>query len=319
MVKACYRLQKTAVDIPSDFLQIYKARYQSREPDEEVRLWLELLELVVVVSYRRANSSLLSLSLENGGYHACVAGDPRLRQRRRHWIAVRTKMPIAVSYEDHIYRPWHAIHSRQLDQIGKRPIRPAITLSDISPLFFTVSAKIVRFIDQGISEKWAKLATELMLQTAVESCLTPPADPGNENPLVMAFAWGYIPPKLWGNYEPSDDPGLHTEVMINEMFADKDGQGIRENQMWREARLKSLSLFDMSMHSEPSDQMFAKQFEKITKDYPIQEFEDKVVVFLRAMWEFCRKPVLVQIEEGKVEGMNDVEFEEFKKRAFLPP
>ena len=102
------------------------------------------------------------------------------------------------------------------------------------------------------------------------------------------------------------------------MIEDKDEQGLRENQAWQETRLKYLTLFDVSPYvKQPMDKL-QRFVEKMAKEHPVREFEKDLMVFLREMWRFCRKPLLVQIEEGEVEGIPHDEFEDFKKKIFAP-
>ena len=62
---------------------------------------------------------------------------------------------------------------------------------------------------------------------------------GDENPLAPAFAWGWIPPTYWDDYESGDESGVEVERMINNLFEDSGPGGeARENSLWKEARLR---------------------------------------------------------------------------------
>lgn len=240
-------------------------------------------------------------------------------KRRLYWLSVREGASRVTDEEQRIYKSWSDISTNPSARVRKRLSQPSTTLSSIGPLFFTISARIASFINQGISEQWIELAAQLMLQTGLESCLMPEGVYDGENPLVIAFAWGWIPPRYWDDYKSSDETGIEAAVMINDMFAANQGEELRENQMWEERRLKYLSLFSVSKAKGlPNRDVLEAQLGKIARKYPMHEFERNMLDFSRAIWELYRKPLLVQIEEGKVDGMTEREFEDFKHRIFAP-
>jgi hypothetical protein len=310
-------LEETAVDLTVDFLQIFKAKYQIEELDPDVRLWLELLELVLLISYRHANNPFFSSSVGSDEDRDWQIKDPQIVERRRYWFSVRDDKCRVTEQEHSIYNAWNGFYIRSHCERENKHISPQKPLAYISPLFFTISAKIASLTDQGISERWIELAAQFMLHAALESLLAPREGRSNENPLLIAFAWGWIPPSHWKHYcESSKDNGAEVEAMINEMFKNNSGRGTGEHERWQESRLKHLSLFDVPPGKQSSDGSLGEQLEDIAKQYSSPEFEKKIVAFSKAIWELCRKPLLVQIEEGQVEGMSASEFEGFKKRIF---
>lgn len=295
-----------------DFLRIYEAKYQPRELDEEVRLWLEILELVVLISYRRSDPFPLSTTVNS------ASTERRLAERRHYWLSARQGTAKPTDLENCIYTAYNGLDTISTHGTGNKVAHPM--LSSISSLFFTISAKVASCIDQGISEQWMELAAQFMLQAALEPCLLPGSRANGENLLALSFAWGWIPPRFWDDVDSSDEISIEAEMMINNMFADDDGTRPRENQVWQRMKLKYMSLFSSPQPRDPFDiHALSTQLEKIANEYPIQEFEKKVVAFSKGMWEFCRKPLLAQIEGGEVEGMTKPEFEDFKKRIFVPP
>lgn len=220
--------------------------------------------------------------------------------------------------EDSTYNTWNRLCRRSSSTKVNKPPRTEATLISLSPLFFTISARITGFVNQGISKQWVELAAQLMLQAALESCLTTAGMHGIDNPVSVAFAWGWIPSSHWDECESIDRVSIEHEEMINRMFEDDSSNRTRENQLWQMTRLKYLSIFSNPQPIELDDTARMEHLLGIAEEYPIHEFEKKVVVFLEAMWKFCRKPLLVQIEEGVVDGMASSEFEEFKQRIFAP-
>ena len=299
-----------AVDLAIDFLRVFKAKHQARELDEEICLWLDILELVLFISYQYAGVILSCPPMEKQSM------DSQIVARRRYWFSVREDKCRVTEEEHGIYSTWNnfCIRSHQLP--GNKLPHPQRTLVSVGPLFFAISAQIASFLDQGISEKWVELAAQFMLQTALESLMTHETKAA-DNLLVTAFAWGWIPPSHWDHYcQSGRDKGGEGEAMINEMFENNRGRGTGEQKRWQETRLKYLSLFDVPQRDESSNDRQAERLRDIAKQYPRPEFEKKLMIFSRDIWEMCRKPILVQIEEGKVEGMSDSEFEEFKGRIF---
>ena len=140
-----------------DFLRIFKAKYPGRERDEEIRLWLELLELMVLVSYRRPNGGVNQGDVADG--QGWRSADPDLAGKRQYWILAREKTSTITGQEHDIYSAWGGFyHSQSAPKTeGKLPQHHPLTIGHVTPLFFTISAKIASFIDQGISEQWVEL------------------------------------------------------------------------------------------------------------------------------------------------------------------
>jgi hypothetical protein len=319
MVQSSTGFEMTFGNFMADFLRLYRSRSGPKESGEEVRLWLELLELLLLVSHGRTDlPALLSPSTDPAENEDCSASHLRLLERRKYWIWAREDMTLLTDQERGIYSSWDGICTKPGPDRKKRLPHQRTTLGRMSSLFFTISARIASFIDQGISETWAELAAQFMVQAALELCLTPQGAGEGRSPLTLAFAWGWIPSVFWKKYHESTNEGdTDPEVMINEMFQDEVGQERKEKQMWQETRLRYLSLFDVSHCNEPRESSLRTRLKTIAKVHPLHAFEEKVVVFLEEMWKFCRKPLLVQIEEGEVEGLTNHEFEEFKRSIFV--
>jgi hypothetical protein len=273
---------------------------------------------VVLISFRHVEHSRLSISEDPATSPGWRNEDPGAIERRHYWLSARKETSNATDREKGICSAWDGFCNDPHSEPWNNKPRPAATLSSISPLFFAISARIAGFIDQGISEQWVELAAQFMLQTALESFLTAGDSRSGDNPLALAFAWGWIPSKYWEEYESGDETGLENEMMINNMFEDDQENDIGERQIWQGTRLKYMSLFGGPPYGQAlGDSVLAERLQKITREYPIYDFERKVMVFSEGMWEFCRKPLLVQIEEGRVEGMTNREFEDFRKRIFV--
>jgi hypothetical protein len=268
---------------------------------------------VVLISYRHFDPFPLSTSVSS------TTAKAELAARRQHWLSARKETLRVTNKEQKIYSSWEKVNSKSPPRTSERLPHPSSTLHNISPLFFTISAKIAGFINQGISEQWAELAAEFLLQAALESCRTSESSRSSMNTLAIAFAWGWIPSAYWDDAKSDDEAGIETEKLINTMFAVENGDVIKENEIWERTRRKYISNFSRSLPKEPGvDGQSNRWLTEIVTQHPMPEFEKKVVAFSKAMWEFCRKPLLVQIEEGGMEGMTSQEFDDLKKRVFLP-
>lgn len=274
---------------------------------------------MVLISYRRSNS-----------FPACSpegAADPqgwqdasaKLFNRRQYWLLAREDASMITDREHDIYSAWKALSPKSGPQKKDKLPHHTLSLSYISALFFTISAKVASSIDQGISGQWVELGVESMLQAALEMCLMPEGIRDGENALALAFAWGWIPSKYWDDYDSDDEAGVEDETTLNDVFEDAHGDEARENSLWQETRLRYLSLFNISRPKLSSDDdVRSTRLRKVATDYPIREFESKVVIFSQAIWDLCRKPLLVQIERGQVDGMTADGFEQFQRRIFAP-
>ena len=302
----------TAADHLRDYLHIYRAKYKPKELDEEIRLWMEILELVALIVYRLVEPFPFSTTVTS------VAAQRQLAERRQYWLSARQKTSQLTEKECMIYKTFNNFCTQPTTTTIENQL-PYPTLGSIIPLFFNISAKIASFIDQSMSEQWTELAAQFMLQAVLESCLMLDGTVEGGNPLALSFAWGWIPSTYWDNFDSSDETGIEAELMINDMFVEDRGNQLKGDSAWQKMRLKYMSLLGSLQSREKLDNhVLVTQLQKVAKEYPIREFERKVVAFAQSMWEFCRKPLLVQIEEGRVKGMTECEFEDFKKRVFVP-
>ncbi len=271
---------------------------------------MEILELVALTVYRFVDPFPLSTTATS------MAARRQLAERRRHWLSARQETSQVTEEECTIYRIFNNFCNHSTPIVESQLAYP--TLGSIIPLFFNISARIAGFIDQSMSEQWIELAAEFMLQAALESGLMSDGTVEGGNPLALSFAWGWIPSTYWDNFDSGDKTAIEAELMINDMFANDRGKQLKVDPAWQKTRLKYMSvLSDLQSREELDNHELATQLQSVADEYPIREFERGVVAFAKAMWEFCRKPLLIQIEEGEVKGMTKSEFEDFKKRIFV--
>ena len=323
------RIRKVSANLTRfpEFMQIYRTKYSDQNLGEEVQLWLELLDLVVFFYYHQTDQILLTTSEHGSGSGAMSSAevDSALRDRRQHWMLVREETLAIPSQERSIYEGWNCISICTVPEtaMDSQPL-PTRNLNSMVALFLAVSAKVARSIGQGISGEWADLAAQFMLQAALESCQLQRGCVNDKNPLIYAFAWGWIPPQYWIDYQTNNgDIGVAAEIIINEMFeGSRSGVGQDEewgNEVWQRARLGALSAFDISITREcPAEERVTAQLQHAAEQYPFHKFERKLMTFLKAVFALFRNPVLVQIEQGYLEGLTADQFQDFKSRVFLP-
>ncbi len=279
--------------------------------DEEIGLWMEILELVALTVYRFVDPFPLLTTATS------MAARRQLAERRRYWLSARQETSQVTEAEYTIYKIFNNFCNQSRPTTVENQLAYP-TLGSIIPLFFNISARIACFINQSMSEQWIELAAEFMLQAALESGLTPDGAVEGGNPLALSFGWGWVPSTYWDNFDSGDKSAIEAELTINDMFANDRGNQLKEYPAWQKTRLKYMSvLADLHTREELDNQDLVTLLQEIADEYPVRDFERRVVAFAKAMWEFCRRPFLIQLEKGEVKGMTNSELEDFKKRIFV--
>ena len=62
---------------------------------------------------------------------------------------------------------------------------------------------------------------------------------------------------------------------------------------------------------------YLDQLEKVAQKFPMHKFEVQLLNFLRGLQGSSERPVLAQLESGKLEGSSTEETEQFMKRCGL--
>lgn len=164
-------------------------------------------------------------------------------------------------------------------------LKPAISLLDTIPLFMAVSAAQISMQEGTITDTWMRLAAGYMAQAVAEQYLI--YDSQRQEVLQEAFSWGFDP-------ECSAKEGTD-EFHINAMFWGVDTvvdgwDRIRDEHM--QALIPSTGA-DLRLHLESL----------MATDLSIAEFERRLIDFLDKVLMGQSKPLLLQIESGKVDGL----------------
>ena len=242
--------------------------------------------------------------------------DARLRHRsawRDRWH--RLEASTAAEEEARILNLWtnFAPDTTSLSSRGDQ-----IPLEGILPRFLSLSAESSRQLGV-INEQWMDLATDFMLHTALDAYLR--FQGAGDVPLWAAFAWGWLPSQqaevmdqqeIQGAPSKTDD----SEDLINDMFQADDSDEEREVDRWQGMRLKKMSVFapleDEDWHTTGR---WENKLNDIAFYFPEAHFERKVLDYLESLWGLEAEPILVQIEQGRVDGMTDEEFQKFKTKV----
>lgn len=170
--------------------------------------------------------------------------------------------------------------------------RPEMSLLDTIPLFMAVAAAQIAMQEGTITETWMRLAAGYMAHAAAEQYLVYGSQ--RQEVLQEAFSWGFDP-------ECSAEEGTD-DFQINAMFwavdAVVDGwDRIRDEHA---QALVPPAGVDLRMHLQTL----------MANDLSITEFERRLIDFLGKMLMGQSRPLLLQMESGKVDGLTRKETKE---------
>lgn len=163
--------------------------------------------------------------------------------------------------------------------------RPAISLLDTIPQFMAVSAAQISMQGGTITETWMRLAAGYMAQAVAEQFLVYGSQ--RQGVLQEAFSWGFDP-------ECSAEEGTD-EFQINAMFWGVDAVVDGWDRI-RDEHTQALTPpagTDLQAHLETL----------MANDLSIDEFDRRLIDFLDKMLMGQSKPLLLQIESGKIDGL----------------
>ena len=192
-------------------------------------------------------------------------------------------------------------------------------MRELLPDFISLSAHLYKDFDWEIKKPWLELVAEFMLQAVLEQYLVCGA--GSTRVLRECFSYGWDPSsgkdrmskyqdscRTLGDqtyYDVYDD-----EETINNMFYDEDNNA--EIEGWKDIREHFLEFFKPAVEMD-----FVRQLELTVAQHPIFTFEGRVMFFLGQLLKAQATPILVQFEEGKLEGMSAEETAQLKEKAGL--
>jgi hypothetical protein len=200
-----------------------------------------------------------------------------------------------------------------------------IPLLELLPGFLHLSAEMAANLGQDVTKQWMVLAAEFMLQSAWEKLVYLDAE-GTKEPLKAAFGWGH-----WENVRELEDAWAASDasmevktgdMCVGRMFSNRDKSGeFVMVQEWSKVKLEYLSAFGTSpdgIQERPqhAQRWQVKHLREIKDRFPIEMFDGKITDYLEGLWKLGEKPLLVQIEQGKIEGWTKEEFKELMGNVF---
>ena len=313
------------IAISDAFLSIFRARHQAYRPDSDLRFRILLLRLATLFTQRLTSNpttpprtALAELRISN-------------TDRARSWIDSADRMP-SLSLNTAAFDNDLPIALQELDRNRAHVLNildiPAeddqyedafygtsscISLLDLLPLFMEVLAARNAIMDSNLTEQLMELVCEFMTQACLEQYLVYGAH--GTDAIDEAFAWGYKPTDDEHVNSDIHSDGTRTGKEINDMFEDEDyyvevadWADMKQNQQTQLAP----HVEDRASNAlEGEDRSIATHLEQVALDHPIEGFETSILGFLEAMSISIPEPVLIQLENGQMDGMSVEETKSF--------
>lgn len=278
----------------------------------------------------------------------------RFLEDRRQWLEHRERLgrpndsdlpsPKEDILDEIAISSWATFQEAHIEPKGSHRTAP---LFGVLHRFMLLSSTIAPEVGD-INQKWMELALQLMFQSALEVLSSPEQSDGhaaaNEDPatnghsvrmpgLIECFAFGYLS-RIAKSRTVSE-----TEQSINALFTSTT-QGSHdqvENPDWTQLRSEFLAEFRLPNSPTPSSafrnstrtgptpdpKVYHARIARLKHKHPFEEVEAKLLQCLGHFWilncsdEVSGKPVLVQIEEGRLERLDEKEFDDFLVRVGL--
>ena len=324
----------TSLNMSDAFVSIFRARHPLHKPDVELRFRILLLKFVTLFTQRLTRSptipsrpALQMLRADN-------------QERAREWIGSADRIPSSsldvTQFDASLPLPVQALERNRAHVLHALGV-PAededyedafygtagsISLLDLIPLFMRVSAARNAMNQSNLTGRWMQLASEFMLQACLEQYLVYGAQ--GLDAVDEAFAWGYK------EHSPNDASAEVGDEMftcqdneVESMFEDEDYE--MEVEDWNSTRLSYLhQLLPLSIPGEDkapteftSDDdssdwtAFVAHLESVAKKHSIGAFETSMLSFLSALANSIAKPVIIQLENGRLDGMTEQQTRDF--------
>lgn len=232
----------------------------------------------------------------------------------------------------------HVEASRSLPVEGSqstfhRDARRAVPLVDLLPPFMELSAEIVALTQTDVSSVWLQLASEFTTQAAIEVVLEAATSlewtEVDHDTIMACFGWG-LSMKMsdFSRVLESEESSVaDTEKKIHHMLQSTGDNPDSQTPPWDE--LNSHAVKEFSLNTDlPYDQseviewdmgVKRKQISYLQADHPVHQFEAQILHYienLQKVWaQLNEEPVLLQIEQGRLQGLNGEEFQAFMDRV----
>ncbi|KAK2757845.1 hypothetical protein FQN54_004251 [Arachnomyces sp. PD_36] len=271
----------------TEFQDIFKVNHPGYTPSEHVEIKLQILTFANLFLCRQIESP----------WSPCPEG---VRDKRAKDTA-RAADWLRHNNHDAPFDPWNGAQAPQLNQetLGNnrrrmisemqisredvlRDLETTTSLLDILPKFMTIISTLATYC-RSEAELWGKYASEFMLQASLEQFYVY----GATKPTVVdeAFAWDQIVSADRSQTEMDTVP-----------------------QAEQKATYKALLLPDRNIS-------WNWHLREVANKFSLLCFEDAILDLLELLLNLLPKPILTQLEEGKLEGLSESETADFKKRV----
>jgi hypothetical protein len=208
-----------------------------------------------------------------------------------------------------------------------------VPLVDLLPLFMELSAEIVDLTQTDVSSVWLQLACEFMTQAGIEVVLQATTSSEwtevDRHTLTACFGWG--PPINMSDFslimEIEESSVADTEKKIHHMLRSTGDNPDSQTPSWDEESSHAINEFKLNTDQRYDESEVAgwyannkrKQIIELQVNHPVQRFEVQILHYmenLQKVWaQLNEEPVLLQIEQGRLQGLNGEGFQDFMDRV----
>ncbi|KAI5855386.1 hypothetical protein BZA05DRAFT_391436 [Tricharina praecox] len=280
----------TAIKLVNSFYQSFKRSHPNSPLPEPIVLRLRICRFAVTM-LRRVDVTTLDLA------HDVDVG----RRRSEGWLRRegRGNASVLTEAETAVFSPPATPFSPELLKRNVAALREHLGLTSEPSLFgtatlrdalwdFLVMTAHISARDGEVRWPWMANTVDFMLQAVLEQYRCHGST--GVGALNECFAVGLT------SMGADMDEATDDEIMINEMFAGDNGA---VGHMFGELRTKGLSEL-----LPPPERTLEAHFEGLAMEYPWPDFEDRIVNCLIPASKSQARPVLAQLEQGRLEGFD---------------
>jgi len=323
-------------------MQLFRTHHRGDTLSEQLTFNLKILEFITLFTHRPDPTSV---PIDSAAIREFQEVQGHVLRRRsllyRHHRHPIDPLDPEHQFDQALQELWHNFTPHITEHPATTVDLLQLPLALLIPLFLELSAETVNVLDQEPGEMWMELAAQFMLRSALET-LTPTGmslmnqvlhfaagsksqaiweggiPEGGGSHIYNVFSWGYIDQarlkqEFKDQHDQDDEVGQDFELLVNAMFQDR--RTGKELGPWEGIRRTYLAYFDCGIETTRHARL-----RELDARFPAAELDAKVMGFIEGIWTLVgsgsehNKPVLVQIEEGHLNELNDEEFKGFMKR-----
>jgi len=318
------------------FVQMFRAKHPSHDPDAELQFRLLLLKFTTLYTQRLTHNSttLSKVTLQ--------ALREQNQSRARDWIGSADRIPSSAYDMSHFDTQ---LPIPQVDQEQSRAYvlrmldtteednryedafygtSGSLSLLDLLPVFMKVVALRNAIGSSNINKTLMQMVGEYMRQACVEQYLVH-GDSGSDA-IDEAFAWGLQPSneageamEMDGEAEPHGQDRIRrsrSSEDINAMFTGDDADTPTEVLGWAETKTRFIEELILPVENLPGLGL-KEQFEALAHRHPIAAFDAKFRSFLTALLASTSGPILLQLDNGCLDGYSEDQTRKFLRGCGL--